>query len=269
MTSRSIILDNITIMRGAHCTARHMSLCFEPGKITAILGPNGAGKSSLIKAVFGEIPLAEGSISLGETVLEKHKLAKWRDPMGYMAQDTLIEASLTTLEVVLLGHIDALHMHISDEILTHALSVMAQVGIGHLAHRDIQSLSGGQRQLAMFAQVLLRKPTVLLLDEPVSALDMRHQLSLLEQVATETRARNLVTIAVLHDLSLAAQFADNLVLLSDAQVAARGHPRDVLKADLIARLYNVDVDILSDKDGLPVIRPRRKTSPFPAEISHS
>ncbi|MGN6982812.1 ABC transporter ATP-binding protein, partial [Neisseria sp. P0009.S007] len=165
----------------------------------------------------------------------------------------------TALEVVLLGRMDALHMHVGDELLHEAASIMAELGIGHLAHRDVMRLSGGQRQLVMFAQVMLRRPEILMLDEPVSALDMHHQLNLLERVVQYTHEHNLVTLMVLHDLSLAAQFSDGVILLGEGKVQAQGAPQDVLQADMIGRLYKVDIELLYDSKGLPVIRPMRQS----------
>ena len=142
-----------------------------------------------------------------------------------------------------------------DEVLSKI-----HVQSGHLAHRDVMRLSGGQRQLVMFAQVMLRRPEILMLDEPVSALDMHHQLNLLERVAQYTHEHNLVTLMVLHDLSLAAQFSDGVILLGEGKVQAQGVPQDVLQADMIGRLYKVDIELLYDSKGLPVIRPMRQSA---------
>ena len=251
----ALALHDVTLMRGQTCTARDCSMTFRAGEVNAILGPNGTGKSSLIKAIFGELPLKAGRITLGEEALSRRSLFRWRKVIGYMPQDTGVEAALSTLDVVLLGRMDALHMHIGDDDLHAALSAMRAVGIDHLAQRDIQSLSGGQRQLALFAQVMLRDPQVLLLDEPVSALDMHHQMVLLDHVRAETRARNLVTVMVLHDLSLAAQFADRITLLGDGRIVAEGEPDAVLTPEIIGPLYRVAVERLTDSQGKPVIRP--------------
>ena len=200
-------LENVHIRRGDYVVADNIDLTLEQGKVYSVLGPNGTGKSSLMKTIFGEVA-HKGTIRYGDEALSKIHLQSWRKRIGYMPQDTAAEASLTALEVVLLGRMDALHMHVGDELLHEAASIMAELGIGHLAHRDVMRLSGGQRQLVMFAQVMLRRPEILMLDEPVSALDMHHQLNLLERVVQYTHEHNLVTLMVLHDLSLAAQFSD-------------------------------------------------------------
>ena len=150
-------LKNLTVKRGDLTVADHINVRFEEGKVYTVLGPNGTGKSSMLKTIFGELP-HEGMITYQGKQLERTKLADWRKPIGYMPQDSRVDASLTALEVVLLGRMDSLTMRVSDELLTEAASIMAQLGIGHLAHRDILNLSGGQRQMVMFAQVLLREP---------------------------------------------------------------------------------------------------------------
>lgn len=251
----ALILENLTLMRGSFCAAQGIGLTVRPGETVAVLGPNGAGKSTLVQAIFGELRARAGTIRLGEAVLSPRRLSQWRKPIGYMPQDIAIEAALSVLEVVLLGRMDALHMHLGDDDIAAALVALQAVGIGHLAQRDITSLSGGQRQLVLFAQVMLRDPKVLLLDEPVSALDMHHQIVLLGHVRAETRARGLITLMVLHDLSLAAQFADRLILIAGGKVQADGPPAKVLDPALIGRIYDVAVERLTDSAGNPVIRP--------------
>ena len=251
-----LTLENVHIKRGSYLVADNIGLNFERGKVYTVLGPNGAGKSSLLKTIFGEVA-HQGGIGFDGERLRKGSVHAWRKRIGYMPQDTAVEAVLTALEVVLLGRMDALHMHVGDEVLHEAAEMMDKLGIAHLAHREITGLSGGQRQLVMFAQVMMRRPQILLLDEPVSALDMRHQINLLEQVVRYTRAENLVTLMVLHDLSLAAQFSDGLVLLGEGRVQAQGCPDEVLQVDTISRLYQVGVELLRDSRGVPVIRPVR------------
>lgn len=248
-------IENLTLMQGSTCTARNCSTVFRAGEVTSILGPNGTGKSTLMKALFGELPLKSGCIQLDDRVLSRRHVHQWRKMIGYMPQDIGVDAALSTLDVVLLGRLTGLGMHLGDDDLVAALDAMRAVGVDHLAQRDIQSLSGGQRQLALFAQVMLRDPTVLLLDEPVSALDMHHQIVLLEHVRNETRKRNLITVMILHDLSLSAQFSDRLVLLGGGRIAAEGPPQSVLLPEIIEPLYNVRVERLVDSNGNPVIRP--------------
>ncbi|WGE31561.1 ABC transporter ATP-binding protein [Actinobacillus genomosp. 2] len=250
-------LANVHIKRGSLVIADQLDLSLEKGKVYTVLGPNGAGKSSLLKTIFGEIG-CKGQIHYADQTLNKRAISTWRKRIGYMPQDTQVDASLTALEVILLGRMDSLNMRVSDELLTEVATIMQKLGIAHLAHQDVMQLSGGQRQMVMFAQVLLRQPEILLLDEPVSALDMHHQINLLEHVCQYTQQNNLITVMVLHDLSLAAQFSDHIVLLGNGKLQGFGEAKQVLQADLIRQLYNVEIEILYDSTGQPVIRPLRQ-----------
>lgn len=250
-------LDRITIQYGSLTVARDINAQFEAGNIYTILGANGAGKSSLLKAIFGELAFF-GTIAYQGGVQSKSQLNAWRKPIAYMPQDSHTDAELTTLEVVILGRMDALSRHISDELLREAIGLLEELNISHLAHRSIRSLSGGQRQLAMFAQALLRRPKILLLDEPVSALDMAHQINLLDKVRHYTQQHQLICIMVLHDLSLAAQFSDEVILLSDGNIQAQGMPKAVLQSEILRKVYHVDIEILTSHQGSPVIHPYRK-----------
>ncbi|MGP5211754.1 ABC transporter ATP-binding protein [Psychrobacter alimentarius] len=250
-------LDRLTIQYGALTVARDIDAQFEAGNIYTILGANGAGKSSLLKAIFGELPFS-GTVDYQGRVQTKSQLNAWRKPIAYMPQDSHTDAELTTLEVVILGRMDALSRHISDELLREAVDLLAELNISHLAHRSIRSLSGGQRQLAMFAQALLRRPKILLLDEPVSALDMAHQINLLDKVRHYTQQHQLICIMVLHDLSLAAQFSDEVILLADGDIQAQGMPKAVLQSEILRKVYHVDIEILTSHQGSPVVHPYRK-----------
>jgi iron complex transport system ATP-binding protein len=210
--------------------------------------------------MFGDLPLAEGSIQVGDQALRAgdkrgSHLKTWRDTFAYMPQDTTVDIALSVLEIVALGRSGNLSLHIDDETLDAAMTRLHQAGIGHLANRDISSLSGGQRQMALFAQVLMREPQTMLLDEPVSALDLRHQVGLLDLVRSETRTNGWVTVVVLHDLNLACQYADNLLVISDGRLKQSGVPRDIVTPELISDTYGIAVEVLRDRRGNPVIQP--------------
>ena len=257
-------LNNLTIRRGTQTIISSVDTRLEAGKIHVIIGPNGTGKTTLLRAMFGDLPLHDGSIKLGEKLLETgmHRsahLRRWRDDIAYMPQDSSTDAALSVLEVVVLGRLDRLSLHIDDETLHIAMTRLEEAGIAHLADRNITSLSGGQRQMAMFAQVLMREPKVMLLDEPVSALDLKHQIGMLDLVRRETRANGWVTVIVLHDLNLACQYADTLLILADGSLKASGAPAEIVTAELIHQTYGVNVDILRDRSGNPVIQPVTRT----------
>lgn len=247
-------VDNLHLHAGTHPVACGYSVGFRPGEVTAIIGPNGCGKTSLMRALFGELSPSAGHIRLNGDDQRNQRLPLWRQRFGYMPQDTRLDLDLSTLEVVMLGRLDRLGMRVDDDTVLAALQALEAVGLLHIAERPIHALSGGQRQMALFAQVLLRSPEVMMLDEPVSALDMRYQVVLMDHLHQQTRAKNWITVTILHDLNLAAQYADRLVVLADGKLQAFGPPAEVITAELIQRLYGVPVDVQIDRFGHPHVR---------------
>ncbi len=247
-----LVLKDLSIYRGKFCVLEGANLSLQKGKVYALLGANGAGKSSLMKAIFGEIK-HKGEISFAGETLNFLQQYTWRKSIGYMPQDNNVDVSLSVLEVVLLGLMDSLGVYIEDEKVRLAAKIMQELGIIHLAQRDIMDCSGGQRQMVMFAQVLVKNPKFLLLDEPVSALDMRYQCILLNYVRKYTIKKDLITLMILHDISLAVQFADELIVLSDSKIAAKGSARCVLTQELIEKVYKVLANIFYDDRNFPVV----------------
>jgi len=237
--------------------ADDMSFTLNPGQTHVIIGPNGTGKSSLLKALFGDLVPQKGQIFFqGEEMNRKH-LSQWRQHFGYMPQDIRLDVSLSVLEVVLLGQINALSLKLDDSLLEEALGVLNQIGLVHLANRDVGTLSGGQCQMVLFAQALMRQPKILMLDEPVSALDLHFQQVMLDHLDSQTKAKNWVSVMVLHDLNLAAQYADNLLVLKNGKLVAQGAPKDVLTPQLVEAVYGVKADVVLDSTGLPFVRTQR------------
>jgi len=247
-------VENLHLHAGTHPVACGYSVQFHPGEVTAIIGPNGCGKTSLMRALFGELHPSAGHIRLNGDDQREERLPVWRQRFGYMPQDTRLDLDLSTLEVVMLGRLDRLGMRVDDDTVLAALNALEAVGLLHIAERPIYALSGGQRQMALFAQVLLRSPEVMMLDEPVSALDMRYQVVLMDHLHKQTRAHNWITVTILHDLNLAAQYADRLVVLDKGKLQAYGPPAEVITAELIQRLYDVPVDVQIDRFGHPHVR---------------
>lgn len=253
-------LADLSLSIGKQSLVSKLNLQLAPGQLHVIIGPNGTGKTSLLRALFGELPFQQGEIRFNGHSLSRLRAASWRRQFGYMPQNIQLELDLSVLEVVVLGRLDSLSMRLSDEDILAALSALEALGIAHLADRAMYSLSGGQRQMVLFAQVLLRDPQIMMLDEPVSALDLQHQLHLMEHLSHQTREKNWVSLVVLHDLNLASQFADQLIVLADGALQAFGPPQEVLDAPLINRLYQVPVEVLHDRDGKPYIRTLRQTN---------
>jgi iron complex transport system ATP-binding protein len=247
-------IRGFTLSHGERTVLRNLNLDFAPGQVSALFGPNGAGKTTLLRAVFGDHPATAGSLRLGGQQFEASQRRAWQARIGYVPQDNYPGTGLTAMEVVLLGSLERLSLRIRPEVLDAAAASLQSLGILDLAQRRIDQLSGGQRQLVYFAQVLMRQPEVLLLDEPVSALDLRHQILLLRRLRALTRERNLVSVLVLHDLNLAALFADRVVMLHEGIAWADGTPHDVFSSDMLRSVYGLDARVHSEPGGRPFIQ---------------
>lgn len=215
-----------------------------PGNVTALVGPNAAGKSTLLRSLAGLVP-ARGSIRLGDLDLGRLGLADRAQRVSYMPQTLPQNAELTVLEGVI-GALKASPLADFDgsgpETRRHAVDVLDRLGILDLAMEGIGRLSGGQRQLASLAQAIARAPHLLLLDEPTSALDLRHQLDVMTIVQALAREGRIVVV-VLHDLTLAATWADHLVVLDRGAVAAEGPPERALSPSILSSVYGVEARV--------------------------
>jgi iron complex transport system ATP-binding protein len=247
-------VDGLALSHGKRMVVRDLDLQFVPGMLTALIGPNGAGKSTLLRGLFGAHGASAGNLALDGESYHPRRRRAWQDRFGYMPQDHAEHGGLTALEVVLLGSIGHLSFRLSDASVRAALAGLDRLGITRLADRRIETLSGGQRQLVFVAQSLLREPRVLLLDEPVTALDPRHQMLLMHHVRVLTRERDLIGIVVLHDLNLSAHFADRIVLLDRGRAVADGTPGDVLSSATLRAAYGIDAEVALGAEGRPWIR---------------
>lgn len=211
------------------------------GQVVSLIGPNAAGKTTLLRALAG-LQKASGSVKLGDSELLNMDLAQHARLITYMPQSLPQRVGLTVLEAV----IGALRASPSGnqpqseaEIIERALSVIERVGISALAMSGLNALSGGQRQLASLAQALVRSPRVLLLDEPISALDLHYQLRVMKLVRELAAETGMIIVMVLHDLSIAARWSDRVVVLKKGTVIADGLPAEAITADVLADVYRV------------------------------
>jgi iron complex transport system ATP-binding protein len=216
------------------------------GEITAVIGPNAVGKSTLFRRIAG---LIKGA---GEVRVDGKPDRDW-DAAGierpcYMPQDTQVNAVLTVFESVLLarkrkGESDFGSWRVADADLDAVTSVLALLGIEALAERNLDELSGGQRQLVSIAQALVRNPRILLMDEPTSALDLKRQVEVLSLMRGLVAKRDLCVLIALHDINQAVRFADRVLILQEGRLVASGPPSEIVTVDLLRRVYGVEARI--------------------------
>ncbi len=249
-------IENINVGYDGTTVLHAINAQFEPSTLTALVGPNGTGKSSLLKAMAGLIP-SKGGVRLDGASLTGDMRLK---AIAYMPQDTGAQSSLTVLEVVLLGRLRSLGLRVGDDIRVQAVTALKRFRLEAFQDRAIGSLSGGQRQLVFLAQSLFRGPEVLLLDEPTAALDLRHQLIVLERIVETCKTSGMIAIAAMHDLTLAARFADRILFLHDGHVAADGSPAEVLTPQILEQVYRVAAEVQLGPSGALHVSPVRALS---------
>jgi iron complex transport system ATP-binding protein len=253
----SVTLDRTPVVEAVSCTA-------SDGGWLALVGPNGAGKSTLMRAMAGLLPYT-GTVTVGTD--DAHALGPRRRArlLAYVPQEPVLPPDLTVTQYVLLGrtpylsYLGAPGRHDRERVR----AAMERLDVARFAGRRLARLSGGERQRAVLARALAAEPRVLLLDEPTSMLDVGHEQQVLELVDTLRRAQGITVVSTLHDLTLAGQYADQLVMLSAGQVVAAGSPAAVLTAARIEAVYAASVTVTPGPDGRPVVSPRRpRTAPL-------
>lgn len=239
---------------GSKSVLENIEMQASPREITAVIGPNASGKTTLLKCIAG-ILKPEGSIVLDGKEMNNFKKEEITKYVSYLPQESSANAVLTVFEAVLLGRLHLLSWRVGDDALTLVSEVLEDLEIDDLASRYLNELSGGQKQMVSIAQSLVREPKVLLLDEPTSSLDLQHQLEVLDLIRDVTVEREITTLIALHDLNLAARYANKFVVMHNGAVYASGKPASVLTPETVRYIYGVNSTVYVDGDGIPQITP--------------
>jgi iron complex transport system ATP-binding protein len=243
MSDGGIRAEGVARAYGSRAVLAGVDLVVAPGELVGLIGPNGAGKTTLVRVLSGVTPPDTGRV-----VLDGRPLAAWAPrerarSIAVVPQDPHVEFPFTVLEIVLMGrapHLEGLGFAAAND-LAIARGALARLDLHGLEDRRLDALSGGERQRVFLARALAQEPRVLLLDEPTTHLDLRHQAAILEVVREGVRARRVAALAVLHDLNLAAVACDWLVLLAGGRVAAAGTAHEVLRRETIERAFATSV----------------------------
>ncbi|MFD1252602.1 putative siderophore transport system ATP-binding protein YusV [Devosia equisanguinis] len=256
-----IEVKDLTLSYGTDVVLDALSLPIPAGQITVLAGPNGCGKSTLLRAIRRLHAPNSGQVLLdAEDISGLNGKALGRR-IGLLAQSPSAPQDMTVEELVRLGRYphQAMLQPWSPKDDEAVSAAMAGTGVDSMRSRRIGSLSGGQLQRAWIAMVLAQDTDVICLDEPVNHLDMAHQLDCLELVTRLNRDQGRTIVLVLHDLNLAARYADQLVFVHNGRVRERGAPEVMMRADLIAEVFDVNAAIIMDPiHARPVCIPRSR-----------
>lgn len=225
----------------------------QPGTLSVVLGPNGSGKSTLLRALAGLVP-AQGAIDFDNQSLARASLAERARRMVYLPQALPAAVHLRVIESLLAARKASPHAaDDGEDPVAEGAALLERLGIAHLAMRHLDELSGGQAQLAGLAQALIRRPRVLLLDEPLSALDLNHQFHVMQLVREQTQRQGMVTLVVLHDLAMALRHADRVLVMQAGALQADGPPQAAITPALLSQVYGVRARVEACSQGQPQV----------------
>ncbi|WCD86163.1 Hemin import ATP-binding protein HmuV [Streptomyces xanthophaeus] len=242
------------VLSGIGLTAR-------AGEVLALVGPNGAGKSTLLAALCADLPAASGEVRI-----DGRAVASWSAPELALRRSVLPQSAALSFpfpveDVVRMGRAPWAGTAFADADEDAVAAAMAATEVTEFAARPFSALSGGERARVALARVLAQRAPLLLLDEPTAALDLRHQ-ELVLRICRERAAAGDAVVVVLHDLGLAAAYADRAAVLHDGRIAADGAPAEVFEGGLLSRVYRQPVEVLPHpRTGAPLVVPVRGALP--------
>jgi len=253
-----IELMNVFFAYDKELVLKDLSFDIHQGEFLSIIGPNGSGKTTLLRLFSRVIEPKMGEIRLKGKDINKIKRKELAKTISVVPQDSFINFPFSVLDVVLMGrypYLENLSFE-KKEDLEMARKAMILTDIFHLSQRDINDLSGGERQRAIIARALTQQPEILLLDEFTSSLDLNHKIEIYELIKRLNIEKSLTIINVSHDLNIASEYADRLLLLNEGSIHSLGTPREVLKRDIIRDVFECNVLIEdSPVTGSPYVIP--------------
>ena len=238
---------------------KKINLKTETGKFYAILGPNGSGKTTLLRTIAKSLEVNASAIFINEKDINNFSAKNLARELAVVPQNTEIQFDFSVFDLVLMGrapHLPRFAVE-KEEDLRIAQKAMELTDTWRLRDRSIHTLSGGERQRVVIARAMTQETGIILLDEPVSHLDIYHQIEILKEIKALNLTDRVTVLAVLHDLNLAAAFGDYLILMNHGKIHSSGPPAEVLKKETIKEIYGVEVDIIrAPGNGRPYLIPK-------------
>jgi iron complex transport system ATP-binding protein len=257
-TANSLIIEQLTLGYGDRTVIENLDLLVPPGRVTVIVGANACGKSTLLRSMSRLLAPRTGHVLLDGTDVHRIPAKQLARTLGLLPQSPVAPEGITVADLVGRGR----HPHqgmfsrwsaADDVAVADALDATDTAA---LADRPVDELSGGQRQRVWIAMALAQQTDLLLLDEPTTFLDVSHQLEVLDLLTDLNRARGTTIVMVLHDLNLAARYADHLIALADGTVHASGSPAEVLTEETVRAVFGLDSQVIVDPtSGRPLMLP--------------
>ncbi len=238
-------------------SVKNISMEMEKGSVCGLIGPNGSGKTTILRAASGILPLRTGGVEIDGTSISKVRRQELAKKMALVAQETSSPFDMKVIEYVLLGripHRKGIAFSTSHRDMEIAVGMLETTGASAFSDRNLNELSGGERQLVHIARALAQEPSALFLDEPTNHLDLSHQHQIMTLVKKLSRESKIAVAVVLHDLNIAARFCDRLYLINRGEIHSAGTPEEVLNPEKLESVYGTKILSCPDPvNGKPLI----------------
>jgi iron complex transport system ATP-binding protein len=238
-------IENLKFSYGDNIVLKNVTMKVGPSEFIGIIGPNGAGKSTLLKLIDGIYLHTDGKIKIHNDPIELMPRKILAQQIAYLPQEVDLTFAYTVEDIVKMGrfpHLQGIRLY-SDKDAKVVQEVMDLLDINQFCSRSIHELSGGEKQRVMIASALAQEPNILLLDEPTSALDLHHQIEIYQILKNLQKNSQLTVIVVTHDINLAAQFCERMILINKGEIITDGAPNEVLKFQILQDIFGVKVYI--------------------------
>ena len=242
----NLSVENVTVKINKVDIVKSVSLHAQKGDFVGILGPNGSGKSTFLKSIYGVLNYDKGCIKLDGKDIKTINLSDIAKDMAVVGQFNNINFDLSVFDILLMGrspHLGTFKKE-SEKDYKIALNAIKKVGMEKSLDRSFATLSGGEKQRVILARALTQQPQVLILDEPTNHLDIKYQIEILSLV----KDLGICVVAALHDLSLAAQFCNEIYIIKHGELIAKGKPKDIITANMVKEVYEIDCDIVYNEN---------------------
>lgn len=256
MSSR-LTVENLSFFYGNRPILKNVSLAVAPGELVSILGHNGSGKTTLLRCISGYLKPKEGAVRIGEDAVSSLSSKALARRMALVPQSPVMEFDFTVRDIVLMGRNPHLKRFSGETETDYAVAdaALARTGMDALADRSVLTLSGGEWQRTIIARAICQKSELMLLDEPVASLDIKHQIEILRLVRSLCRESGVSALCVMHDVNLSAHYSDQILLLKQGEALACGAPGSVITAPLLAEAYGIEAEVRTEQ-GHPYMIPR-------------
>ena len=255
-----LILNKLSFNYNSIAALKDVDLEVDLNEVLSIVGPNGSGKTTLLKCIDRILKPNQGAVLIDGTDVTNIRLGELSKIIGYVPQTSTSTFPFTVFDVVLMGRRPYVRWSVSERDREIVTEILKFLGISELAARHLNELSGGEQQKVIVARALAQQPQILLLDEPTSNLDIKHQLEVLGIIKDLTRTRQLSVIMAMHDLNLASRFSDKMVLLKQGCIFAVGTPESVLTEENIESVYGVKSHVTNSVLDRPQVTPIAPTA---------